>query len=114
MYKIYENDIALTRGDTLEAVIDLTKDGEPYIPGSGDVITFKLKRKKFISDQSEYADAEPLLKIVVPNETLLLSIPSSATEELGFGFYDYYIDITMGDGTVDTFVSGDFILTPKA
>ena len=34
------NNIILTRGDTLTLTVGLTKDGEPYTPEQGDVIRY--------------------------------------------------------------------------
>lgn len=38
------NNITLTRGDTLTLTVELTKDGETYTPEEGDVIRFALSK----------------------------------------------------------------------
>ena len=54
MVNINGNNITITRGDTLEALLEiLCADGQPYEVRPGDVIRFALKQK--------YADREPLL-----------------------------------------------------
>lgn len=95
--KINNNDIALTRGDTMRVQIGITKDGEAYTPSGGDVVRFALKKS--------VADQEALIEKVIPNDTMMLELQPIDTKELEFGTYYYDIEITFDDGTVDTFIT---------
>lgn len=89
--------ISLTRGDTFRAIIGIRKaDGSEYIPDAGDVIRFAVKK--------DYRDQDTLLLKTIPNDTLLLELEPQDTKHLAFGKYVYDIQITMTDGTVDTFI----------
>lgn len=110
---IEENRITMTRGDTLRLKIDMVRDGEVYEPDDGDVIRFAVKHPTLNSTKTEYVDVEPLIEIVIPNDTLLLELEPNDTKPLGFGRYDYDIQITFADGTVDTFISGSLKLTKE-
>lgn len=111
MFKIDdENKITLTRGDTARATVAIMeKAGEcdlvPYVPQEGDVITFAVKRNEYIGVRyTHLKDAEPLIKKTVPIDTMTLELTPEDTKDLGFGTYLYDIEITMADGTVDTFI----------
>lgn len=101
------NVITLTRGDTARIQVNITDaTGQPYVPQDGDVIRFALKKR--------YADDTPLINITIPNDTLLLEISPSDTKPLRFGTYKYDIQITMANGTVDTFIDrGQFVITEE-
>lgn len=97
MVEISGTTITMTRGDTLSLTIAITtQDGEPYEVQSGDEIRFAMKKL--------YTDAEPLIEKVIDNETLGLQLDPEDTKELPFGSYVYDVEITMEDGTVDTFI----------
>lgn len=98
MKKVQNNKITMTRGDTCKIQLFLSNDdGEPYTPNENDVIRFAAK--------TSYSDDEPLIYIIVPNDTLLLEIRPEDTKELPFGTYVYDMQITFADGSVDTFIS---------
>lgn len=103
-YAVNGTTINLTRGDTLRVKVDIVKDGEPYTPVDGDVIRFALKRSALNSDKTDYQDKEPKILKTIPNDSMILELEPSDTKELGFGTYDYDIQITFADGTVDTFI----------
>lgn len=107
MYKTLGNNITLTRGDTLQLKVSLyNQDGTEYEPASGDVIRFAMKKN--------YTDAEPLLNITIPNDTLMLTLQPADTNQLDFGPYVYDLEITKTDGTVDTFIAeASFVLAPE-
>lgn len=107
MYKTLGNNITLTRGDTLQLKVSLyNQDGTEYEPASGDVIRFAMKKN--------YTDAEPLLNITIPNDTLMLTLQPADTSQLDFGPYVYDLEITKADGTVDTFIAeASFVLAPE-
>lgn len=97
--KIIDNSIVMTRGDTLRVKVNIFDcDGNDYIPDENDTIRFALK--------SSYNDPIPLIKKQIPNNTLLLELKPEDTKILEQpATYVYDIQITMSDGTVDTFIS---------
>ena len=97
----------MTRGDTLKVTIDLTQDGEPYIPVEGDVIRFAVKKGEFV-------DVEPRILREVPIDTMTLVLDPEDTKDMEFGTYVYDMEITFADGTVDTFITeSKFRLKPE-
>lgn len=117
---IVNNVIVHTRGDTLRSKVDIFYDEEktqPYIPEDGDVVRFALKRPRMTKvDKSykEYEDEDPLILKVVPMDTLILHLEPADTKDLHFGKYEYDIEITHADGTVDTFIEASpFELTKE-
>ena len=99
MLKLQGNTIYITKGDTLDLTVNiLDQDGEAYTPDPNDVIRFALKKK--------YTDPEPLILQTIPSGTLRLRVESDVTETLEVSKtpYVYDIQITMVDGTVDTFI----------
>ena len=106
MYKIDGTTIRLTRGDSFASEVWIKRDDEYYTPVDGDVITFTMKKT--------YADAEPLITKVIPNDTMQLVLDPSDTASLPFGKYVYDIDIIFVDGTKDTFIyESEIILAPE-
>ena len=99
--------IALTRGDTLQltlTIVDL--EGNEYIPIDGDVILFTLKKW--------YTSKNILVSKVIDNESLIFTIEPSDTSDLEFGDYVYDIQLTMGNGVVDTVIPrGKFRILPE-
>ena len=62
MVGINGSTISLTRGDTLDASLEiLYRDGSPYTVQEGDVIRFALKRR--------YSDREPVIRKEIPAGT---------------------------------------------
>lgn len=99
-------DIYMTRGDTLKASLSLLlRDGSEYVPTSSDTVRFAMKKR--------YKDAEPLVSVEIPHETMILQIDSDDTKDLRFGDYVYDIEITYADGVVDTFLAGNLTLTEE-
>lgn len=89
----------MTRGDTFKATVYIeTADGNEYVPTSEDVIRFALKKK--------YSDTECLIYKDIPYDTMVLKLEPEDTKNLEQNNrkYVYDIEITMGDGTVDTFI----------
>ena len=99
------NNIFLTRGDTLTLTVELTKDGEPYTPEEGDVIRFALA-KGYETDFGY----ELLITEVIPNDTLTFTLTSTQTQ-LAYRAYNYDIQVTHSDGCVDTFISAKLTIT---
>lgn len=108
MHTIKNNNITLTRGDSLYITINIFKNGEPYIPVEGDVIRFAMKAK--------YRDSDDKILILkeIPNDSLLLKIEPEDTKRLSFGkTYVYDIQLTDASGNVDTFIIGTFTITEE-
>ena len=104
MYSINGTKITLTRGDTFNCNIGITEDNNPYVPESGDVIRFAMKRS--------YADAEAVVEKIIPNDTLDLHLDPEDTADLSAIQYVYDIELTKANGDVDTFIRGTVNLTP--
>ena len=108
--EIINNEIIHTRGDTLRSRVDIFYDKEktqPYVPEDGDIVRFALKRPKLVRDEKgykEYEDEQPLILKDIPTDTLILHLEPADTKSLGFGKYEYDVEITHSDGTVDTFI----------
>lgn len=111
--EVIGNKITMTRGDTLRALVGITIDGEPYTPASADAVRFALKHSTLNASQTEYKDVDPLVLKTIPTETMILELVPGDTKGLGFGRYDYDIQITFADGTVDTFISDTLSLTKE-
>ena len=97
-----DNTVYITQGDTLyvqvEPQIKEAGGWVPYTPQEGDVIRFALK--------SSYRDTVPLILKTIRNDDLLLKLEASETKALKTRGtpYVYDIELTMADGTVDTFI----------
>lgn len=113
MYRLENNTIYLTRGDTLQVQLAIMQDGTVYTPIEGDSIRFALKRSRFDQDKTRYLDKEPLILKNIPIDTLILQLDSKDTTSLNFGKYDYDIEITMANGRVDTFIKDVLYLEPE-
>lgn len=97
-FRVRNNIIYLTRGDTFKAVITITyPDGSIYTPIEGDQIRFALKQS--ISDE------ECIVIREIPIDTMLLVIYPNDTKNLEFGNYVYDIQLTKANGDVDTFIT---------
>lgn len=113
MINVVRNSIIMTRGDTLRIQVAINVDGYPYTPEANDIVRFALKHQTMNSARTEYADRDPLISKVIPNDTLILVLEPGDTKPLGFGTYDYDIQITFANGVVDTFISGTLKLTKE-
>lgn len=111
--KVDGNTITMTRGDTLRLKVDIVVDDEAYTPQAHDVVRFALKHGQLNAMKTEYADKKPLISKVVPNSTQTLQLDPDDTKSLGFGRYDYDVQITFADGTVSTFISDTLTLTKE-
>lgn len=105
--KISNTTITMTRGDTLRVKIDILDSlGNPYTPTEGDSIRFAVK--------NNYSDAEPLILKEIPVDTCMLHLEPIDTKTLNQpSKLVYDIQITMADGTVDTFLSGTLKITEE-
>lgn len=110
------NNVTLTRGDTLTLTVNLFREVppvppateptiEPYVPAAGDVIRFALA-------EGYKGEAGYDLKITetIPHDTLTFTCGPEKTA-LDYKTYNYDVEITHEDGTVDTFISANFTIT---
>lgn len=106
MLTVSGNKITLTRGDTLTLLIALTKGSQTYTPEPTDSIRFAIAR-------GYVGEAAYDLKIsaTVPNDTLTVIISAEQTKALAYGTYNYDVEITHDDGTVDTVISSTITIT---
>lgn len=107
MLRINNNDITLTRGDTLTLTVTLTNmDGEPYEPESGDSIRFAVSTGYF--GDSNYALH---FEQSIPADSMTFTMPATETGNLEYKEYNYDIEITHSDGCIDTVISGKLTIT---
>ena len=99
------NNIILTRGDTLTLTVELTKDGEPYEVEEGDAIRFALSKGYLGEPGYEFK-----LDKTIPNDTLTFTLSGTETA-LDYRSYNYDIQVTHEDGCVDTFISAKLTIT---
>lgn len=100
--------IVLTRGDTLHVKVNIfDASGNIYVPDEKDSIRFALKET--------FDDPTVLIEKTIPVDTCFLHLDSSDTKTLEWDKkYVYDIQITLSDGTVDTFIpNGRFIVTEE-
>lgn len=106
MLKIDNNNaITLTRGDTLTITLTLKKNGQTYTPEQDDTIRFALS-EGFLGETSYRLIKE----VTIPNDTLTFTLSATDTA-LAYNSYNYDIQVTHGDGTVDTFISSTLTIT---
>lgn len=107
MQSISGSTIQLTVGDTFKATVGMCKrDGTPYTPETGDVVTFRMKKN--------YSDTDLLIEKTIPNDSLLLHLQPLDTKNLHVGKYVYDIELTYANGDVDTFIDRATLeLTPE-
>ena len=94
--------ITCTQGDTFETPLHMYvgkgANKEPYIPSQGDTIRIAIK--------SDYSDAEPIIKKIIPNDTLIVRIQAEETKRLKARKKPYVYDIQLvtPDNTTITFL----------
>lgn len=114
MFSIVGTTITLTRGDTFEAQISLTRNGVAYVPEQGDSIRFYVKHNSLNSAGTEYLDVDPVIEKIVDMSTLILRLEPDDTKSLGFGYYVYDLEMTFANGDIDTFINNaKLILSPE-
>lgn len=111
-----EQNITLTRGDTLTLTVGLKKvvppeppETEPtveeYIPDPGDEIRFAVS-KEYVGQ----AGYKLILSKTIPHDTLTFTCSSQETT-INYDTYNYDVEITHPDGCVDTFISKKLTIT---
>ena len=116
MYEINGTHISLTRGDTFITTVGLKnkQTKQSYTPVLGDSIRFVLKHNVLNVSMTAYIDKDPLIEKDIPIATMILQLDPEDTKELPFGKYVYDIEITLANGTVDTFINNaEFDLLPE-
>lgn len=76
-----------------------------YTPVAGDSVRFAMKQS--------YNSTRVLIEKKIPIDTMILKLEPTDTKRFNFGKYVYDIEITFANGDVDTFISGEFELTPE-
>ena len=120
MLQIKNNNIILTRGDTMTLTVTLLHEVdpvppateptiEPYTPEAGDSIRFAVS-KGYVSEPAY----ELKWYCSIPNDTLTFTMPATETAKLGYMTYNYDVEITHSDGCVDTFISGKLTIIGEA
>ena len=99
------NVIKITRGDTLTLTVNMTKDNEPYVPITGEEVRFALS-KGYVG-QKGY---QLILTKNIPLDTLTFTLDAEETQNLAEQKYNYDVQITHTDGTIDTFISSSMIM----
>lgn len=113
MIKVSGTKIQMTRGDTLRVLVNLTQDGEPYEPQSGDSVRFAMRLAGLNAAGTEYSNPICVDK-PIPTDTMVLELEPSDTAELGFGQYVYDVEVTFDDGSIDTpIASASLKITPE-
>ena len=102
-----DNRITLTKGDTLPLQVSIkTVDGQTYTPVEGDQLRFAI---------SIGYKGTPLYQLIlsmpIDLATLELVIPAEETAKLKYMTYNYDVELTHADGTVDTFISSELTIT---
>ena len=101
-----DNNIELTRGDTLKVKVNISINNEPYTPQENDEIRFAMKRN--------YTDKNPLILKGIPSGSMILHLEPQDTKHLVFGReYVYDVQITFANGDVYTFIKGRIKITPE-
>lgn len=120
MIKIDDNNnILVTRGNTLTLTIGMykkippeTPEGqptyEPYEPTENEVITFAVS--KGFEGATDY---ERLITKIVPHDTKMITCESEETS-LDYDTYPYEVTIVHEDNQEDTFISGFLTITGRA
>ena len=120
MLKIDGNqNITLTRGDTLTMTVTLLHEVEPvppateptiepYVPEEGDVIRFAVSKGYKGEPGYELKFAKE-----IPHDTLTFTASSTETS-LEYRTYNYDVELTHTDGCVDTFISGKMTIVGEA
>lgn len=106
MLSIKDNHIKLTRGDSMTLTVALKRGEESYTPAEGDTIRFALSTGYV--GQSGY---QLILQQEIPADTMTLTLGSAQTKQLSYRKYNYDIQITHDDGTVDTVISATLTVT---
>lgn len=95
--------ILMTRGDTLRLKVTIYQDDAIYEPQDKDTVRFAMRPAALNVSKTAFRNDVVVMKDI-PIDTLVLELEPSDTKKLQFGTYMYDIQLTMADGTVDTFI----------
>lgn len=107
MLKVDNNRITITKGDTLSLEIELTEaDGSAYQYVEGDMLRFAISEayEGDINYHLIYEDS-----FAADHMNFVMS--ANETENLRYKTYNYDIELTRSDGTVDTVISSQLVVT---
>lgn len=104
-----QNNITLTKGDTLTLTVTLKRNGEDCTPEEGDVIRFACS-KGYVGE----VGYKLMFEATIPNDTLTVTIPTETTSALDYKTYNYDVEVTHGDGSVDTVIVALLTITGEA
>lgn len=107
MLTIKGHKIILTRGDSLTLKLTLKKDGDDYEIQEGDSIRFAMS--KYYLGEDGY---ELIKEKTIPADTLELSLSAEDTK-VEPREYNYDIQMSHQDGTIDTFISSTITITKE-
>ncbi|KMO86060.1 hypothetical protein AB840_09960 [Megasphaera cerevisiae DSM 20462] len=95
MFKVINNKVYLTRGDSAPLPLDVAdKDGNPYTPQSDDVVVLTVKKT---TADTAYLTQKHLV------DGVFSFIPTD-TESWDYGDYVYDVQLTMANGYTDTII----------
>lgn len=103
MWKVENNKITLTRGDTPSFQLSLNTVDEsgtltPYVPQTGDELIFAIKKRA--------TDPEVSAVVEIPTDTMMLIFTQETTQALQFGEYVYEISLNNDSEEYhDTFIA---------
>ena len=91
MLKITNNEIYLTRGDTMQVELTLTNaDGTAYEPAEGDEVIFRLRKN--------VNEGTVLIEKSIDTSTMVLELAPEDTIPLSSGTYHYEVEIITSQG----------------
>ena len=101
MFKIEDDFIYLTRGDTAYITLELEDEDKFFV---GDIVALSVKRN--LTSESIYALHKE--KIVdEESNTLVIKIKPEDTNDMSYGLYYYDIQLTRTNGDVFTIITPD-------
>ena len=107
MLTIKGHKITLTRGDSMTLKLTLKKDGDDYEIQEGDSIRFAMS--KYYLGEDGY---ELIKEKTIPTDTLELFLSAEDTK-VEPREYNYDIQMSHQDGTIDTFISSTITITKE-
>lgn len=97
MYKVIQNNLYVTKGDTAKFPLKITyMDDSEYTLEEGDRILFTVKKKS--------TDSSIVIQKEIDGGTLILILNAENTSHLSCGRYCYDVQLTKSDGTVITII----------
>lgn len=102
MFKIQDDFIYLTRGDTAYITLELEDEEKFYV---GDIVTLSVKRK--LKSETEYS-LQKSMEVTEEGNSSVIKIEPEDTKNLDYGLYFYDIQLTRAsNGDIFTIVTPD-------